>query len=81
MAGLNLGIMGGVKASSSVGYNGSDPTAGGTASQQAFGPGYTQSGTPSKAATFAPNDPFGVGFWMAVAAVAGLLIIRHSLPR
>lgn len=80
MAGLNLGVMGGVRARA----NASGYTGGGgvppTATAAAFGPGYTSAGTPSRAEALAPNDPFGIAFWGGIAALGLLLLIRHSLP-
>lgn len=79
MPGLQLNVMGGVKASSTTGTTGSGRPAA-TASDAAFGPGYTQPGMPSPGQALAPNDPFGVAFWSGVAALGLLLLIRHSLP-
>lgn len=76
MSGLNLGT--GLRASATVG-TGSQP-APATATEAAFGPGYSQSGSPSTVAVLAPNDPFGAAFWTGIIAVGLLLLIRHSLP-
>ena len=75
MPGLNLSGMGGVRASTSASYNASAPA---TATQAAFGPAYGN--MPSNQNALAPNDPFGVSLWTAVAAAIVLLVIRHSLP-
>jgi hypothetical protein len=77
MAGLNLRMMGGVSAVPGPGYS-SDMS---SATSAAFGPGYTQAGLPGAAETFKPNDPFGIAFWVGVASLVGLLVIRHSLPQ
>ncbi len=77
MAGLNLNLMGGVSASKG-GYSNAPAPA--TASQAAFGSGYTATGAPTTAAALAPNDPFGVAFWTGIACLGLLLVIRHSLP-
>ena len=78
MAGLNL--MGNVKvAAQSSGY--SPTVSDGTATAMAFGPGYTQAGSPSAKRALFPNDPFGIGFWAGVAAIGLLVVIRHSLPQ
>ncbi len=45
----------------------------------AFGPGYTVKG-PSTASALAPNDPFGISFWVGVGGVGGLVYLRHTLP-
>lgn len=76
MAGLNLHGNAGF----GLRMNGT-PTAGNpvTASQAAFGPGMS-GGSPSTGAALAPNDPFGVAFWLGVGSLALLLLIRHSLP-
>ena len=78
MPGLSLGVMGGVRAQAGNGMSSTPAPA--TATEAAFGPGYTQTGTPSTGATLAPNDAFGVAFWTGVAALGLLLVIRHSLP-
>lgn len=77
MAGLNLGVMGGVRASSTAGTTGSNPV---SATQAAYGPGYSDTGTPSASSALTPNDPFGVAFWAGVTCLGLLLLIRHSLP-
>lgn len=77
MPGLQLGVMGGVKASPTAGTTGANPV---SASQAAFGSGYTDTGTPSSGSALTPNDPFGVAFWSGVGCLALLLVIRHSLP-
>lgn len=78
MPGLQLGVMGGVKASANTGTGATQPAT--SAGQAAYGPGYTGAGTPSRAQALAPNDPFGVAFWTGIAALGFLLLIRHSLP-
>jgi hypothetical protein len=78
MPGLNLGVMGGVKATAGNGYT--SVAAPATASEAGFGPGYTAAGGPSTMTALTPNDPFGIAFWLGVGAVAALLVIRHSLP-
>lgn len=77
MPGLQLGVMGGVKASQTAGTTGNNPV---SATQAAFGPGYTDTGTPSASSALTPNDPFGVAFWGGITCLALLLLIRHSLP-
>ena len=75
MPGLNLRAYGGVSArpQAATAPNASSVTA------AAFGPGYS-SAPPSTSSALAPNDAFGVTFWLGVAAIAGLVLIRHSLP-
>lgn len=75
MPGLNLRAYGGVSArpQADTAPNASSVTA------AAFGPGYS-SGPPSTGNALKPNDAFGVTFWLGVAAIAGLIFIRHSLP-
>ena len=51
-----------------------------TVTAQAFGPGATVP-EPSSADVLAPNDGFGIAVWSGVAAVALLVLIRHSLPK
>jgi hypothetical protein len=80
MAGLNLGIMGSSSVSGSgSGFSSSAPS-GGTATEQGFGPGYTQSGTSSTMSALAPDNPAGIGCWAAGLSIIILLVIRHSLP-
>lgn len=51
-----------------------------TVSTAAFGSGY--SGQPqSTASLLHPGKPLGLAFWVGVAALAGLVLIHHSLPR
>lgn len=76
MAGLNLGVMGGVRASTGTGYQ-SGPM---SAAEAGFGPGYSMAGAPDSLNALAPNDPFGVAFWVGVGSLALLLFVRHSLP-
>lgn len=76
MPGLTLGVMGGVRAQPVSGGS-SGPV---TATEAAFGPGYSQAGTPSIGSALFPNDPFGIAFWTGVAALGLLVLIRHSLP-
>ena len=75
MPGLNLRAYGGVSArpQADTAPQASSVTA------AAFGPGYS-TGAPSTGQALAPNDAFGVSFWLGVAAIAGLVLIRHSLP-
>ena len=77
MPGLQLGTFGGV----------SQRTQAVTAPQQAtsvtsaaFGPGYTMA-PPSNAGALIPNDAFGIGFWVGILSIAGLVYLRHTLPR
>jgi hypothetical protein len=79
MAGLALkvGGFGGVGATSSPAYGTPDSYA--TVTQAAFGPGATVQ-APTTKDCLMPNDGFGVAFWVGVAAVAALVLIRHSLP-
>lgn len=80
MPGLQLNVMGGVKAQ---GGNGFSPTVPGNASatSKGFGQAYTASGAPSTASALTPNDAFGVAFWGGVGALILLVVLRHSLPQ
>lgn len=80
MPGIALRTFGGVGARV-------QPTTSAASSQQAtsvtaaaFGPGYASS-APSAGAALAPDDAFGISFWLGVGAIALLVFIRHSLPR
>ena len=77
MPGLNLGMMGGVRAGYGTGSGTSAPM---TATDAGFGPGMTVTGGPSTSQALAPNDPFGAAFWIGVGSFALLMFIRHSLP-
>lgn len=77
MSGLNLGVMGGVRAGTGYGYQTTAPT---TATDAGFGPGASVAGSPSSSNALTPNDPFGVAFWVGVGSLALLVFIRHSLP-
>lgn len=76
MPGLNLRAYGGVSARSQADTAPNAPT---SVTAAAFGPGYS-SPPPSTASALAPNDAFGVTFWIGVGAVVGLVFIRHTLP-
>lgn len=82
MAGLNLrlGAGGQVGTVGNVTQGGASYPGAPTVTAAAFGPGYTQTGSPSMAATLFPNDPFGIALWAGFAALAGLLFIRYTLP-
>lgn len=77
MPGLFLGGQAGASARAGTGY--SAPPAS-TASEAAFGYGYSSGGSPSTTNALAPNDPFGIALWSAVIAAVALVVIRHSLP-
>jgi hypothetical protein len=51
-----------------------------SATQAAFGPSVTSS-SPNASAILAPNDGFGLAFWLGVGAIAALVFIRYSLPK
>lgn len=77
MPGLNLRTYGGVSArtQADTAPQSSSVTA------AAFGPGYSNgSSSQGMGAALTPNDAFGISFWIGVAAIAGLVLIRHSLP-
>jgi len=76
MPGLNLGTFGGV---STRRQPTTAPQPATSVTSAAFGPGYSIQG-PSTASALAPNDPFGIGFWIGVAAVVGLVYLRSTLP-
>ena len=46
----------------------------------AFGPGYSDGSAQGGGSALVPNDAFGISFWIGVAAIAGLVLVRHSLP-
>lgn len=77
MPGMDLRIGGGIR--SSVQLPATSQPAPRTAAEAAFG-GSASASAPSRVEIFKPNDAFGISFWWGVAALAGLLIIRHSLP-
>jgi len=79
MPGLNLrGSLSGVSARPQAT---TAPSPGTSVTSAAFGPGYTVPGRAKGSRAFVPNDAFGIGFWVGVAAIAGLVFIRQSLPR
>lgn len=75
--GLNLGVGGRVGAFASI--PGSTTPAPQTVTQAAFGTSPSAS-TGSRVAAVVPNDATGIAFWCGVVGIAGLLLIRHSLP-
>lgn len=76
--GLNLSAGGQVRLGAPTSFSSAPMAA--TATEAAFGPGYTQAGSPDAKAALFPNDPFGMAFWLGVAAVAALVFIRYTLP-
>ena len=77
MPGLNLRAYGGVSARPQA----TTAPQASTVTAAAFGPGYSDGGDQGMGAALTPNDPFGVSFWIGVLAIAGLVFVRHSLPR
>jgi hypothetical protein len=77
MPGLNLGTFGGVSARPQAT---TAPQPATSVTSAAFGPGYSVA-PPSTTSALIPNDPFGISFWIGIAAVAGLVYLRHTLPR
>lgn len=74
---LMAGGMGAVRGTAT--YGSSSPGASSVV-DAAFGPG-ADAAAPRPAGLLLPNDAFGITLWSGVAAVALLLIVRHSLPR
>jgi hypothetical protein len=80
MAGLSLGVYGGAKSvGSGSGFSSSAPT-GGTATEQAFGPGYTQQGGTGVVGSLFSSGPARFNVVAAIASTFFLLFVRHSLP-
>ena len=77
MPGLNLGTFGGVARRPQATTAPNQTT---SVTQAAFGPGYSVA-APSTGSALAPNDAFGISFWLGVAAAAALVYLRHTLPR
>ena len=81
MAGLNLSVggFGGVKSTTAPQYGSSSSYASGTtASSAAFSPGMT---TPTMSNNqVSMKTPTGMATWIGVAAIVGLVALRHSLP-
>lgn len=82
MAGLNLyaGGFGGVKGATAPQYGSAQSYASGaSASSAAFGGPFTTP-TLSTGQILKPDDGFGLAVWLGVASVAGLVLLRSSLP-
>lgn len=77
MPGMNLGTFGGVSGRAQP-TTAPQPMTSATAA--AFGPGYSVA-PQSTGEALTPNDPFGISFWVGIVAIAGLIYIRHTLPR
>jgi len=77
MPGMNLGTFGGVATRP---QKTTAPQPATSVTSAAFGPGYTVA-SPSTASALVPNDAFGIGFWLGLAAIAALVYLRHTLPR
>jgi hypothetical protein len=52
----------------------------GTVDYAAFSPGSTQA-PQTRAQALHPGTPQGLTFWVGVASLAALALIRHSLPK
>ena len=80
MAGLKLNVGGfggvGTTASPQMGSQSSYDSV----TSQAFGPGATTGPSGGIASNLNPTDPTGLAFWVGVASVVALVVIRHSLP-
>lgn len=74
---LKVGGFGGVHANSAA--NSAPGTGPASYQAAAFGPGYS-SAAPTGGSILAPNDGFGLAFWMGVVAIGALVFIRYSLP-
>lgn len=84
MAGLNLGIGGRVGGFAGVSPT-SAPSYGSTASYAEVGAGVASGAfgpdvTTSAPRGMSPKNPVGMAFWIGVASVAALVIIRSTLP-
>jgi len=80
MPGIQLRTFGGVSARSQATTSAPSMDSTTSVTAAAFGPGYASS-APSMGSALAPDDAFGVSFWLGVAAIGVLIFIRHSLPR
>jgi hypothetical protein len=77
MPGLNLGTFGGTSARPQAT---TAPQPATSVTSAAFGPGYSVA-APSTSSALAPNDAFGISFWIGVLAIGGLVYLRSTLPR
>ncbi len=77
MPGLQLGTFGGVARRPQATTAPNQTT---SVTAAAFGPGYSVA-APSTGSALAPNDAFGISFWLGVGAIVALVYIRHTLPR
>ncbi len=77
MPGMNLGTFGGVSRRPQAT---TAPQPATSVTSAAFGPGYSVQ-APGTSAALAPNDAFGISFWVGILAIAGLVYLRHTLPR
>jgi hypothetical protein len=75
---LRVGGFGGVGSTGNADYG--TQTGYDSVTQQAFGPGVTLPAA-TVGSALSPTDPVGAAFWIGVASVALLVVIRHSLPR
>jgi hypothetical protein len=79
-SGLRVGGNAGVAATWAPQYGTAASYSNGTtASNAAFGSGFTTP-TPTAASTMSPKNPHGLAFWIGIASVAGLVMLRRSLP-
>lgn len=77
MAGLNFSVggFGGVASGPAPSYG--EPQSYSSVTAAAFGPGST---TEAPSGQLHPGSPVGLAVWVGVAAVAGLVLLRRSLP-
>jgi hypothetical protein len=80
MAGLNLGVYGRAQPTSGGSGFSSSPAAASTATEMAFGPGYTQQGSTSASGALTSTSPGSWAFWTSIGAIVVLALVRHSLP-
>ncbi len=81
MAGFNFGagagLRGGVKSLPQARYGSvGRPT---SPTEAAYGPSFT-SPTSTAGDSLAPNDAFGIAFWVGAACIAGLVYLYTTLP-
>lgn len=81
MPGIALRTFGGVSARSQATTSAPSMDQATSVTAAAFGPGYATTSAPTMGSALTPDDPFGISFWLGVAAIGVLVFIRHSLPR
>jgi len=82
MGGLNLyaGGFGGVQGTAAPQYGSAKSYSSGNGATGAAFAGPSTNVTPTLGETISPTHGFGLAVWLGIGAIAGLVVLRNSLP-